>query len=99
MVAHSGSEQDEEEQAVCSQQGILLQRQGSWFRLGGEEGGGCYTLFKAPAQIQIQRQLSLKVMDCEAWQRNKLRAWMGTLGGCRDDKKNEWASWTDQAVA
>lgn len=45
------------------------------------------------------KQLSLKVMDHEAWQRSKLRAWMGTLGGWRDDKKNEWASWTGQAVA
>lgn len=38
------------------------------------------------------KQLNLKVIDREAWQRSKLRAWMGTLGGCRDDKKNEWTS-------
>lgn len=99
MIAHSGSEQDEEEQAGSSQQGILLQRHRSWCGLEGARAGRCYTLCEAPAQIQIQKQLSLKVMDREACQRSKLRAWMGTLGGCRDDKKNEWASWTAQAVA
>lgn len=48
MVAHSDSKQGEEEQAISSPWGTLLQRQGSWCGLGG------YTLCKAPAQIQIQ---------------------------------------------
>lgn len=34
MIAHSGSQQDEEEQAGSSQQGILLQRHRSWCGLG-----------------------------------------------------------------
>lgn len=28
----------------------------------------------------LSKQLRLKVMDREGWQRSKLRAWMGTLG-------------------
>lgn len=38
------------------------------------------------------KQLSLKVMDREAWQRSKSRAWMGTLGAVEMIKKNEWTS-------
>lgn len=34
MVAHSDSKQGEEEQAISSQQGPLLQRHGSWCRMG-----------------------------------------------------------------
>lgn len=58
--------------------------------------GGGFTHYAKPDRSEW---LSLKVMDRDAWQRSKLRAWMGTLGGCRDDEKDEWASWTAQAMA
>lgn len=67
---------------------------------GAEWGGGVLHIMQSPStDPDPSKQLSLKVMDHEAWQRSKLRACMGTLGGCRDDEKNEWASWAAQAVA
>lgn len=97
MVAQGGSEKDEEEQAGSSQQGTLPAE--AWqLVLAGGWGWGFHIVQSPSTDPDLSKQRRLKVMDREAWQRSKLRAWMGTLGACRDDKRNEWASWTAQAI-